>query len=302
MVPYLDRTNSKIDFTGFGHNSCEFSKKNESHHPSRATSQLRYPDANPPAKVEMCLFSLEAWSLKPVVYWCRLSPRSDRYHCPQMGLQYADSKLRSGYLEGYSTSADMKCQTGCHHLLHLSPKFMSKLTCDEAWGVWECYEEMLQHADQSVEGMDCVTTSQLSEQHAPATISDWPLRSPLWLHGLSNKEEILVASWPAHRGHRIIYGVCLLHRGCFWTVANINNTSPVQPSFTGSFSCCGQVTLLNARCDYMVLFSTWCSGSRTALKYFTLMEYFTNMSYSPVVGRWSIPTNDWTFCFNCADN
>lgn len=30
---------------------------------SRATSQLRYPDANPPAEIEMCLLSLEAWSL-----------------------------------------------------------------------------------------------------------------------------------------------------------------------------------------------------------------------------------------------
>lgn len=48
--------------------------------------------------------------------------------------------------------------------------------------------------------MDCVTTSQLLEQHAfPAfpTVSDSPLRPPLWLHVVSvvsNKEEILVPS------------------------------------------------------------------------------------------------------------
>lgn len=104
----------------------------------------------------------------------------------------------------------------------------------------ESYEEMHQYMDKQLEGMDCVTTSQLSEQHAfPAIsrVSDSPLRSPLWLHVVSvvsNKEEILVPSWPAHRGHRKIYGVCLLHRGCFWTEPDINNTSPVHQSSIGS--------------------------------------------------------------------
>lgn len=88
--------------------------------------------------------------------------------------------------------------------------------------------------------MDCVTTSQLSQQHASpaiATLSDSPLRSPLWLHVgsvVSNKEEILVPFWPAHRGHREIYGVCLFRRGCFWTELDINNPSPVYHSSIGS--------------------------------------------------------------------
>ena len=48
--------------------------------------------------------------------------------------------------------------------------------------------------------MDCVTTSQLSEQRAFTAVlrvSDSPLRSLLWLHVVSvvsNKEEILVPS------------------------------------------------------------------------------------------------------------
>lgn len=37
----------------------------------------------------------------------------------------------------------------------------------------------------------------------------------LWLDVASNKEEILVPLWPAHRGHREIYGVCLSRRECF---------------------------------------------------------------------------------------
>lgn len=189
--------------------------------------------------------SPQPWSLKPVVYWCCQSPCSDRYHLPQMGLQHTDSKLRSGYVEGYGTSEDMNCLRGCDHLLHLPLKFISKLTCDEAWRVceslvWELWGKCTNTWTSTLEEMDCVTTSQLSEQHAFPAIprfSDSPLRSLLWRHVVSvvsNKEEILVPSWPAHRGHRKIYGVCLLHRGCFWTEADINNTSPVHPSPSGS--------------------------------------------------------------------
>lgn len=76
--------------------------------------------------------SPQPWGLKPVVYWCCQSPFSDQYQLPQMGLQQAESKLRSGYVEGYGVSADMKCLRDCNHLLHLSLKFIFKFTCDEA--------------------------------------------------------------------------------------------------------------------------------------------------------------------------
>ncbi len=114
---------------------CEPSKKDVSHHLSRATSQLRYPDAHPPAEIEMCLLSLEAWSLL-FIDAARVPAQIDTIS-PQMGLRHADSKLRSGYVEGYGTSADMNCLRGCDHLLLLPLKFISKLTCDEAWRVCE---------------------------------------------------------------------------------------------------------------------------------------------------------------------
>lgn len=73
------------------------------------------------------------------------------------------------------------------------------------------------------------------------------LRGPLlWLcvvSVVSNKEEILLPSWPAHSGHRKIYGVCLLHWGSIWAEPDINNTSPVHPSCLGFPFMCGQVTL-----------------------------------------------------------
>lgn len=221
-----------------------------------------------------------------------------------MGLQHADSKLRSGYVEGYGTSADMNRPRGCDHLLHLPLKFISNLTCDEAWGVceslvWELWGNAPIYGQGRLGEMDCVTTSQLSEQRAFTAVlrvSDSPLRSLLWLHVVSvvsNKEEILVPSWPAHRGHREIYGVCLLYRGCFWTEPDINNTSPCTRALLAPLSCSGQVTLLNARCDYMVLFFTWYSENKNASRHeFTFVWHVLSWRYITLVFK-NVPNVDF---------
>lgn len=126
-----------------------------------------------------------------------------------MGLQNTGSKLRSGYVEGYGTSPDMNCLSCCDHLLYVPLKFISKVDLWWSTGslrVAKSYEEVLQFTDKSgLQEMDCVTNSQVSEQHAfldVSSVSNSPQRCPLWLCVVSNKEEILVPSWPAHRGHR----------------------------------------------------------------------------------------------------
>lgn len=78
----------------------------------------------------MCLLILEVW-IPLFIAAARFPPQIDTISW-QMGLQSADSKLRSGYVEGYGTSAVMNCLRGCDHLLHLPLKFIFKLTCEKA--------------------------------------------------------------------------------------------------------------------------------------------------------------------------
>lgn len=89
----------------------------------------------PWAKIEMCLLILEVW-IPLFIAAARFLPQIDTISS-QMGLQSADSKLRSGYVVGYSTSAVMNCLRDCDHLLHLFLKFIFKLTCEKAQIVFE---------------------------------------------------------------------------------------------------------------------------------------------------------------------
>lgn len=79
--------------------------------------------------------------------------------------------------------------------------------------------EMHQYMDMAV-WEEWIAGPELSAGGAfAARVSDSPLSSLLWQHVVSvvsNKEEILAPSRPPHRGRRRIYGVYLLHRGCFW--------------------------------------------------------------------------------------
>lgn len=98
----------------------------------------------PWAKIEMCLLILEVWILLFIAA-ARFLPQIDTISS-QMGLQSADSKLRSGYVVGYGTSAVMNCLRGCDHLLHLPLKFIFELTCEKAQSFWvatvESYERL----------------------------------------------------------------------------------------------------------------------------------------------------------------
>lgn len=189
--------------------------------------------------------SPQPWSLKPIVYWCCQIPCSDRYHLPSDGPSTRRLQIEVRICRGlwhfsryelpervwsfvtYSFKVHLQVDLwwSMESLWATGGRVMSK--CSDIWTCW-------------LEEMDCVTTSLHAEQHASSAsphVSDSPLRSPLWLHAVSvvsNKEEILVPSWPAHRGHREIYWVCLPHRECFWTEPNINNISPVQWSCFGS--------------------------------------------------------------------
>jgi len=183
--------------------------------------------------------SPQPWSPKPVVYWCCQSRCSDRYHLPQMGLRHADSKLRSGNVEGYGTFSRYELPERPRPFV--TPSFSSS---SPGWPVrigstgggvcespaWDRYTWTKQG------GTDPVWRPHLSPLGAASTasprVSGSPLSTLLWprvVSVVSNKEEILVPSWPAHRGHRRIYGVCLLYWGCFWTERDINNTSPSSP-------------------------------------------------------------------------
>lgn len=89
----------------------------------------------PWAKIEMCLLILEVWILLFIAA-ARFLPQIDTISS-QMVFQSADSKLRSGYVEGYGTSAVMNCPRACDHLLHLPLKFIFKLTCEKAQRVFK---------------------------------------------------------------------------------------------------------------------------------------------------------------------
>lgn len=144
-----------------------------------------------------------------------------------MGLQHADSRLRSGYLEGYGAPADMNGWWVRHHSLVSPSEFIFELTCDEALGLWESpvwglwqNAPIYGHAG-GRKWIVWLPLSSLSPPPSPSalpTVSASPLRPPLWPHVVcvvSNKEEISASLWPAYRGHREIYGVCLLRRGSF---------------------------------------------------------------------------------------
>lgn len=88
----------------------------------------------PWAKIEMCLLILEVWILLFIAA-ARFLPQIDTISS-QMGLQSADSKLRSGYVVGYGTSAVMNCLRGRDHLLHLPLKFIFEVTCEKAQSFW----------------------------------------------------------------------------------------------------------------------------------------------------------------------
>lgn len=102
---------------------------------SQSKSLLRFRDVKPPswAKIEMWLLILEVWILLFIAA-ARFLPQIDTISS-QTGLQSADSKLRSGCVEGYGTSAVMNCLRGSDHLLHLALKFIFKLTCEKEQGV-----------------------------------------------------------------------------------------------------------------------------------------------------------------------
>lgn len=89
----------------------------------------------PWAETEMWLLILEVWILLFIAA-ARFLPQIDTISS-QMGLRSADSKLRSGYVEGYGTSAVMNCLRGRDHLLHLPLKFIFKLTCEKAQRVFK---------------------------------------------------------------------------------------------------------------------------------------------------------------------
>lgn len=113
--------------------------------------------------------------------------------------------------------------------------------------------------------MDCVSTCVLPEQRAfPAFphVSDSPLRSPLQLHVVfvvSNKEEILLPSRPAHRE---IYGVSIPHRQLFWNMSQAR---------LARFSC-SQVTLLNSNFG--------CIISATLLEVFSLFTLVQHLCHN----------------------
>lgn len=195
-----------------------FRKRNVSPSLSRAAFQLRYPDTNPPAKAEICLPGLEVRS--PLFIDAARSPAQIDTISPQMGLQCAASKLRSGYVEGlwhhstYESPARVRSFVTSSFKVHLPVDLWCSMESAED-GQCESYGQAPPPiCGQAVYQNTTVCTLSLLFAH----VSDSPPRSPLWLHVVSvvsNKEEILVPLWPAHRGHREIYGVCLPHRECF---------------------------------------------------------------------------------------
>lgn len=186
--------------------------------------------------------SSQPWSLKPVVYWCCQSPCSDRYYLPSDGPSTRRLQIEVRICRGLWHSSRYELPERLQSFVTSS--FKVHLQVDLWWSMeslWVTSGRVMKKCaniwTSRLKEIDCVTTSQLSEQHPFPAVSHSPLRYPLWLHVVSvvsNKEEILVPSWPAHRGHREIYGVCLLHSGCFWTEPDINNTSPVHQSSIGS--------------------------------------------------------------------
>lgn len=191
--------------------------------------------------------SPQPWSLKPIVYWCCQIPCSDRYHLPSDGPSTRGLQIEVRICRGLRHFSRYELPERVWSFVTSS--FKVHLQVDLWWSMeslWVTGVRVMSKCNNiwtsRLEEMDCVTTSLLAEEHAFSAIphvSDSPLRSPLWLHVVSvvsNKEEILVPSWPAHRGHREIYGVCLPHRECFWSEPDINNISPVhQSSFGSSF-------------------------------------------------------------------
>ena len=162
--------------------------------------------------------SPQPWSLKPVVYWCCQSPCSDRYHLPSDGPSTRRLQIEVRICRGlwhfsrYELPERLRSFVTSSFKVHLR---VDLWWSTESLGV-TCARVMRKCTNiwtSRLEEMDCVSTSQLSEQHtfwAIPCVSDSPLRSPLWVHVVSvvsNKEEILVPSWPAHRGHRGIYEV-----------------------------------------------------------------------------------------------
>lgn len=187
----------------------------------------------------MCLLSLEAWSLL-FIDAARVAAQIDTIS-PQMGLQTRRLQIEVRICRGLWRFSRHELPERLRSFVISS--FKVHLQVDLWWStgsLWVIGVRVMRKCTRTrtsrLDEMDCVTTSQLSEPHAFPVIphvSHSPLRSPLWLHvvsAVSNKEEILVPSWPAHRGHRKIYGVCLLHTGCFWPEPHINNTSPVHHS------------------------------------------------------------------------
>lgn len=94
------------------------------------STQVSRCEPPPRAEIEMYLLILEVW-IPLFIAAARFLPQINTISS-QMGLQSADSKLRSGYVVGYGTSAVMNCLRGCDHLLHLPLKFIFKLTCEKA--------------------------------------------------------------------------------------------------------------------------------------------------------------------------
>lgn len=164
-----------------------------------------------------------------------------------MGLQHAVSKLRSGYVEGYGTSANMNCPSDCDHLLQLPLKFIFKLTCEEVWRVCEplVYEQIHQHMDMQ-DGRNGLCATRAAWFPCLSTCFRFTFEVPF----------ITVcsfpSSWPAHRDHREIYGESIPHRQLFW------NMSPAR---LARFSC-SRVTLMNS--------SFGCIISATLLEVFSL--------------------------------
>lgn len=144
----------------------------------------------------MCLFILEVW-IPLFIAAARFLPQIDTISS-QMGLQSADSKLRSGYVEGYGASAVMNCLRCCDHLLHLPLKLIFKLTCEKARRVFA--------PPPSRVVSDCPRTWAAGPLPLPLSllfeafqIYRWGLfyRYTLFLQFLI-KEEISVSSWPAN--------------------------------------------------------------------------------------------------------
>lgn len=178
-------------------------------------------------KIETCLLILEVWILLFIAA-ARFLPQIDTIPS-LMGLQSADSKLRSGYVEGYGTSAVMNCLRGCDHLLHLPLKFIFKLTCEKAQRLFDSTLWRVMS--------DCVQTWAarllFCSQHAFSSLrgfSDLPLRSVLLLHlvsAVSNKEKISVSSWPANRA-AINLGSVFCSQRMVGTEPDMNNKAPLH--------------------------------------------------------------------------